>query len=174
MTSPSVPGTYGVASQLLAELTARGWSLAVAESLTGGLLTSAIVEIPGASASLRGGVVAYDTRIKQTVLGVSRQLLDDGGPVQPEVAAQMARGVRAALAVDGADAEVGIATTGIAGPVSPDRKPVGTVDLAVAVPGRTRTERHVFRGDRDAIRAQAAARALELALETIRACVTDR
>ena len=174
MTSPSVPGTFGVASRLLAELQARGWSLGVAESLTGGLLASAIVEIPGASASLRGGVVAYDARIKHTLLGVAQELLDDGGPVQPQVAAQMAEGVRAALAIDGAAAEVGLATTGIAGPVSPDGKPVGTVDLAVAVPGETRTERHVFRGDRDAIRAQAAARALELALEAVRDRVTDR
>lgn len=172
MTSPSVPGTFAVASQLLAELQARGWSLAVAESLTGGLLTSAIVEIPGASASLRGAVVAYDTRIKHAVLGVSQTLLDAGGPVQPEVAAQMARGARRALAVEGEEAHVGLATTGIAGPVSPDGKPVGTVDLAVALPGATYTERHVFRGDRDAIRAQAAGRALEFALEAVRDRVT--
>jgi len=172
MTGPSVPGTYAVASELLAELRARGWTIAVAESLTGGLLTSALVEIPGASASLRGGVVAYDTAIKSAVLGVSGALLADGGAVQPEVAVEMAEGVRAALAVEGAPADVGIATTGVAGPVSPDGLPVGTVDLAVSVAGSARTERHVFGGDREAIRRQAVRHALGLALEAVRESVT--
>ncbi|WP_261166150.1 CinA family protein [Microbacterium sp. Marseille-Q6965] len=162
-----MPGTFGVASELLAQLRARGWTIAVAESLTGGLLASALVEIPGASASLRGGVVAYDTAIKRTVLGVDPEVLSDGGPVQPRVAAQMAEGARRALAVDGRAADVGVATTGIAGPVSPDGQPVGTVDVGVSLPGGTRTERAVFRGDRDAIRAQAVRLALRLALDLV-------
>jgi nicotinamide-nucleotide amidase len=169
MSGPSVPGTFGVASDLLAQLRARGWTIAVAESLTGGLLASALVEIPGASASLRGGVVAYDTAIKRSLLGVDARTLADGGAVQPRVAAQMAEGVRRAMAVDGAASEVGVATTGIAGPVSPDGQPVGTVDIGVSLPGGTHTERAVLSGDRDEIRAQAVGLALRLTLDLVRA-----
>lgn len=161
---PAISGTMGFATALLTELRARGWTVAIAESLTGGMLTSALVEIPGSSASLRGGVIAYDTALKREVLGVDAELLAERGPVDGEVAAQMAEGVRRALAVDGEPADVGMATTGIAGPGSPDGQPVGTVWLAIAMPDGVRTERHVFDGDRAAIRAQSVRRALDFAV----------
>lgn len=144
-----------VASECLAALAERGWTLGVAESLTGGSVSAALVAVPGASAVLRGAVVAYATPVKHTLLGVDEVLLDAGGPVQLEVARQMAEGVRAAVSVAGRPADVGIATTGIAGPDSPDGQPVGTVHVAVATPTSTRSRSFVFRGSRDEIRAQA-------------------
>ena len=93
-----------------------GQRIAVAESLTGGWLCSALVSVPGASAVVLGGVVAYATPLKSALLGVDTELLRQRGPVDPAVAEQMARGVRTACAVDGRPAEIGIATTGVAGP----------------------------------------------------------
>jgi nicotinamide-nucleotide amidase len=78
---------------------ARGLRIAVAESLTGGLLADALVKIPGASRSLSGGIVAYDTWLKHSLLGVDIELLREKGPVDELVAKQMAAGVRAACAV---------------------------------------------------------------------------
>ncbi|BDZ38555.1 CinA family protein [Microbacterium suwonense] len=156
------------AARLVAALRDRGWTLGVAESLTGGAVASEIVSVPGASAVLRGAVVAYATPLKHTLLGVDATLLAAHGPVHPEVAVQMAEGVRHAVAVDGQAADAGIATTGIAGPDSPDGQPVGTVHIGVAVPGRTRSASHVFTGSRADIRAQATAAAFALALATLR------
>ncbi|NLE72145.1 MAG: CinA family protein [Actinomycetales bacterium] len=109
-------------------LVAAGRTVAVAESLTGGAVTSALVDVPGASACLRGGVVAYATDVKERLLGVPADLLA-GGAVDPEVARAMARGVRAALAAD-----VGVATTGVAGPDPADGRPVGEFHVAVVGP----------------------------------------
>lgn len=155
------------AELLLGALRARGWRVAAAESLTGGLVTSALVEVPGASASLVGGVTAYDTALKRSVLGVDADLLAAHGPVHADVAAQMADGVRRALAVDGVAADVGLSTTGIAGPASPDGQPVGTVHVGVATPDGVRTEKHVFAGTRAQIRAQAVRAVLSLALRLL-------
>jgi nicotinamide-nucleotide amidase len=140
------------ARALVAELTARGETVAVAESLTGGLVVSELVGVPGASAVVRGGVVAYATPVKATVLGVDAELLAERGAVDPEVARQMASGVRIALAVDGVPATWGISTTGVAGPDPQDGKPVGTVFIGIAgASGAEATELHLD-GDRAAIR----------------------
>ncbi|MFE1666022.1 CinA family protein [Microbacterium sp. P02] len=151
------------AERLLSALRERGWSLAVAESLTGGLLAASVVAVPGASASFRGGVVAYATEVKHTVLGVDAGLLAAHGPVHPDVAAQMAVGVRRAL--EGADGpvDVGIATTGIAGPQSPDGQPVGTVHIGVATPDGISVRSLTLRGTRDEIRTQTVRLALATA-----------
>ncbi|MEV1131016.1 nicotinamide-nucleotide amidohydrolase family protein [Agromyces sp. NPDC049794] len=121
------------AAAVVAELTRRGLRIAVAESLTGGLVVAELTRIPGASLVVNGGVVAYDTGVKHTVLGVSAELLEREGAVHPEVARQMADRVRGVLAVDGRPADLGIATTGVAGPDPQDGKPVGTVFLGVAM-----------------------------------------
>lgn len=147
--------TADVASDVLAALETRGWTLAVAESLTGGAVCAELVGVPGASRVLLGGVVAYATAVKQTVLGVEPDLLAESGPVHPEVARQMAEGVRHAVAVEGRAADVGISTTGIAGPDSPDGQPVGTVHVGVALPFGSRTAAFHFGGDRSEIRSQA-------------------
>ena len=153
------------AAALVERLVARGWTVAVAESLTGGLVVSALVSIPGASACVRGGIVAYATPLKQTLLGVDAGLLATEGPVHAEVARQMAEGVRAAAAVDGAAADVGIATTGVAGPTAQDGKPVGTVHIAVATPAGTRDETLSLAGTRGQIRAEATRSALAMAVD---------
>lgn len=152
---------------LLAALRERGWTVGVAESLTGGLVAASLVEVPGASTTLRGGIIAYDERVKSTLLGVDGALLAEHGPVHPDVAAQMAGGVRRALAVEGRGPEVGIATTGIAGPDSPDGQPVGTVHIAVVTPRGLRMESEVLIGDRGRIRAETARRAVLLALSEV-------
>ncbi|WP_144754630.1 CinA family protein [Curtobacterium pusillum] len=156
------------AAALVAELTARGETVAVAESLTGGLVVATLVGVPGASAVVRGGVVAYATPVKHTVLGVSDTLLASNGAVDPEVAQQMASGVRTALAVDGAAATWGISTTGVAGPDPQDGKPVGTVFVGIASEdGATAFELHLD-GDREAIRQATVSELLARMSSTIR------
>ncbi|MFF2496311.1 CinA family protein [Agromyces sp. NPDC058064] len=120
---------------LIELLTRRNLRVAVAESLTGGLVAAELTSVPGASLVVSGGIVAYDTAVKASLLGVDGALLDREGPVHPEVARQMARGVRAALAIDGRPADVGLATTGVAGPDWQGGRPPGTVFLGISVDG---------------------------------------
>ena len=112
---------------LVAALTARRLTIALAESLTAGLLSSEFGSVPGVSVVLRGAVITYATDTKHLLLGVDADLLAAGGPVQAEVAEQMARGVRALFGAD-----LGIATTGVAGPGPADGHPAGTVFVAIA------------------------------------------
>lgn len=156
------------AARLLEALRERGWTLGIAESLTGGALSAEIVSVPGASSTMLGGVVAYATPVKATLLGVDGQLLSEHGPVHAEVAAQMATGVRTAVQVDGRPADVGISTTGIAGPDSPDGQPVGTVHIGVAVPHGVRTQVFRFDGDRATVRTRAVESAIASALAAVR------
>ncbi|MFS0852323.1 CinA family protein [Microbacterium sp. 179-I 3D4 NHS] len=144
------------------ELRRRGWTLGVAESLTGGSLSAEFVSVPGASTVFLGAVVAYATPVKHSLLRVDAELLRQHGPVHAEVARQMADGVRRAVRVDGADADVGVSTTGIAGPGSPDGQPVGTVHIGLALPGRLLSAAHLFEGDRAEIRARTVDAAVEL------------
>jgi nicotinamide-nucleotide amidase len=148
---PSVVDAVAVA--VVGALRDRGETVAVAESLTGGLVVSALVAVPGASAVVRGGVVAYATPVKASVLGVSAELLETNGAVDPTVAEQMASGVRSALQVDGEPATWGISTTGVAGPDPQDGKPVGTVYIGVSSDAGTTSSALRLGGDRAAIRA---------------------
>ncbi|WP_369207869.1 CinA family protein [Streptomyces sp. PU-14G] len=118
------------AGGVLALLTERGQTLAVAESLTGGLVAAELTAVPGASRAFLGSVTAYAAELKRDVLGVDGALLEERGAVHPEVARQMAQGVRRVLGTDW-----GVATTGVAGPQPQDGQPVGTVYVAVAGPG---------------------------------------
>jgi len=156
------PDADGTAARIIATLTASHTTIAIAESLTGGLLTSALVDVPGASAVLRGGVIAYDTAIKHAVLGVDAEVLAAHGAVHPDVAMQMAVGVRTALAVDGVPAEIGIATTGAAGPDPQDGQPPGTAFVGLAIGGEVRSFALHIPGDRDAVRAGVVERALAI------------
>ncbi|WZH36953.1 MAG: CinA family protein [Microbacterium enclense] len=144
------------AALLLDRLAELGWTVAVAESLTGGLVVSSLVDVPGASRVVRGGVVAYATDVKQSVLGVDAALLEAHGAVHPRVARQMARGVRDVLGRDGVPADVGVATTGVAGPETQDGHLVGTVHIGVSTPLGTSVDSLVITGDRDRIRREAA------------------
>lgn len=155
-------------AEALEALRERGWTLGVAESLTAGAVCAALVAVPGASAVLLGGVVAYATPVKHTLLGVDTELLERYGPVHPEVARQMAAGVREAVGVDGLPADVGVSTTGIAGPESPDGQPVGTVHIGVVTPTVSRTRPFRFEGDRDAVRAQTVAAVLDVLAAALR------
>lgn len=119
----------GEAEQVLALLAGRSLTLAVAESLTGGLVAAELTSVAGASRSFRGSVTAYATDLKRDVLGVDGALLEERGAVDGDVALQMAAGARQVLGADW-----GAATTGVAGPEPQGGRPVGTVYVAVAGP----------------------------------------
>ena len=142
----------GVAAQVVAVLIERGLTIAVAESLTGGLLASQLIGVAGASATVLGGVVAYNTALKHSVIGVDADLLAQHGPVHPEVARQMADRVRFALAVNGVPADIGLSTTGVAGPGPQGEHPAGTVYLGFAVGDDVSSLKLQLTGDREAIR----------------------
>jgi len=135
------------AAEIIAELTSRGLTIAVAESLTGGLLVAELVAVPGASNVVRGGVVAYATDLKAGLLGVDAELLAASGPIHPDVARQMADGVRERLGAD-----IGIATTGVAGPDPQDGHAPGEVWLGFAIGDRVSAVGLALGGDRTAIR----------------------
>lgn len=143
----------------------RGLTLATAESLTGGLISATLVAVPGVSNVLWGGVTAYDTSLKHSLLGVDAAFLQEHGPIDPNVAAMMAEGVRRACAKDGVQPSIGLATTGVAGPDSQDGHPVGEVYVAVSSPQFSQVERFQFQGDRTLIRLSAVAAALRMALQ---------
>ena len=143
-----------VVGRLLAE---RGWTLATAESVTGGLIAARITDVPGASATFRGGVVAYVTDAKPATLGVDEALISENGVVSGPVARAMARGARSAL-----DADVGLATTGVAGPTELDGTPVGTVVVAVSGPLGEVDRQVRLPGERGTVRRLATTVALNL------------
>ena len=119
-------------AEALDALRERGWTLGVAESLTGGAVCAALVAVPGASAVLLGGVAASATPLQHPLL------------------------------------DVGVSTTGIAGPESPDGQPVGTVHIGVVTPTVSRTRPFHFEGDRDAVRAQTVAAVLDVLAAALR------
>ena len=144
-------------------LAARGMSLAVAEGDTGGVLLEALTAVAGSSAVVRGGVVAYHDDLKRQVLGVAAEVLVGHGAVSAEVALAMAEGVRRL-----AGADLGLATTGIAGPGgATPTKPVGLAYVAAVSAERSLVRHHQWRGDRQTNRAASAEAALRLALELL-------
>jgi nicotinamide-nucleotide amidase len=148
-------------------LLARGSTVAVAESLTGGLLGAALTTTPGASVTFRGGLVVYATDLKAALAGVPQPLLEAEGPVSAHVAAALAAGAR-----DRLFATYGVGVTGVAGPDEQNGQPVGTVHVAIAGPGSVAGSAGEVRslllsGDRDAIRSGAVDAALTLIAETV-------
>lgn len=136
----------------------RRATLAVAESLTGGLVGESLTALPGASTTFRGGIIAYATDVKTRLLGVPSSLLEARGAVDSEVATSMAAGVRDLL-----DASYGLALTGVAGPGPQEGKPAGTVHVALAgSAGQQARVSPQVPGDRVHVRKHAAGRALEL------------
>ena len=133
-------------------------TLACAESCTGGGLSARITDIPGISAVFQGGVIAYDNQVKSRVLQVPSQVLEQQGAVSKPVAEAMALGVQALLSTDFA-----LSTTGIAGPGGGSvEKPVGLVWMAVVGPQGVRSEKQIFSGNREQIRAQAIEYSLQM------------
>lgn len=150
------------ARSLVAAATELGRTIAVAESLTGGLVAASITAVPGASAVFRGSVTAYATDAKASVLGVDADLLARAGAVDAEVARQMGAGVRRLFAAD-----LGLATTGVAGPAEQDGKPVGLVYVACSSDDSASVATELrLDGDRAAIRAETVLQTLALALST--------
>jgi len=149
-------GQPAAARLIVSEGTRRALTVATAESLTAGWIAAAIADVPGASAVLRGGVVAYHNQVKQELLGVDEALLEDKGSVDPEVARQMAEGARR---VCGAD--LAVSSTGVAGPQAHDGKDVGTVYIGYAFAGGSGSLGLHLAGGRQEIRAGARDAALE-------------
>ncbi len=153
-----------IAADVLDALALRGWTIGTAESLTGGLVVAALIDVPGASLRVRGGVVAYATDLKASALGVDEGLLAEAGPDDAAVAQQLAAGARRVLGAD-----VGVATTGVAGPDPQGGHPVGTVFVAVETPDGGAVSALRLEGSRAEIRAESVRRALELTLGELRA-----
>lgn len=162
---------YGIdvldpAHALVAELTARGMTVATAESCTGGLIAKKLTDVAGCSAVVAGGAVTYQTREKEMLLGVDHALIEAHTVVSAPVAEAMARGALARLEVD-----LAIATTGYAGPGGgTEKEPVGTVYVAVATRDGVVSKRLSMgaRRDRSYIREVASVRAIFEALEVLR------
>jgi nicotinamide-nucleotide amidase len=146
---------------LIRRLADRGLTLAVAESLTGGQLTAEFTRPAGASAVVVGGIVVYATELKHSLVGVDAALLAEHGPVHPEVAAQLAAGVRTAAAVNGRPADIGVSTTGVAGPDGQGGQEPGTVFVGVSSAAGTQVVRLALSGTRAQIRASTVRRAVE-------------
>lgn len=159
-----------LAADIVRVAIARGVTIAVAESLTGGDLVSALVGVPGASAVVRGAVVAYATDLKASLLGVDPALLAVEGAVHPDVARQMAAGARRACAAGERPAAIGVSTTGVAGPGPQDGKPVGLVYVGISVGelplhgagSESNAFEYTMPGDRALVRASAVHAALSV------------
>lgn len=158
--------TLDQARSLLAQMNATGMTLATAESCTGGLIAAALTAIAGSSSVVMGGFVTYANDAKRQMVGVRAESLAQHGAVSEDVAREMAEGARARAGVS-----LALSCTGIAGPggATPG-KPVGLVFIACAREGAaTLVERHVFPGDRAAVRAATVAAALALAARSLNA-----
>lgn len=161
-------GVPALAQAVVEAALARGVTIACAESLTGGAVCSALVEVPGASAVVRGGVVAYHADLKTSSLGVSAELIAEHGVVSEAVAEAMARGARTMLSAD-----LGVGTTGAAGPEGHDGVAPGTVCIAVASAEATTASGNVFAGGRGRVREQAVFAALAMVLDAVLALGED-
>lgn len=149
-----------LAHTLLKRTRQKGWTLATAESLTAGLVCATLCDIPGASLVVRGGITAYATDVKQSVLGVPASRLRETGPVDGVVAEHMAKGASQVLSAD-----VALATTGVAGPGPSDGHEAGTVYIAVLTPAGSAHKLCRFTGNRRAVRWASVQAVYELALE---------
>ncbi len=149
------------ASEVIARLAGR--TLVTAESLTGGGIGACLTAVPGASAVYKGGVICYTNQVKQEILGVPVEILEQFGAVSAETAEKMALGARKLL-----NSDFAVAVTGLAGPGGDDfGHEVGTVFIGFAGAGKTEVRECHFSGDREAVRRQTIQNALALILELI-------
>ncbi|GAA4164025.1 CinA family protein [Phytohabitans flavus] len=160
MPDPVTPAPPLAAAGVVHALAERRETLAAVESITGGLVAATVVEVAGASAVFRGGLVVYATALKATLAGVPQELLDERGPVDPDVALALAEGGRARCGADW-----GLSTTGVAGPDPQGGKPVGLVYVAVAGPAGSAVRELSLGGGRQAIRSASVTEALRLLAE---------
>lgn len=141
--------------EIVESLTSRKETLSIAESLTGGALSSEIVEVPGASHILKGSIVAYSNEIKVRELSVPEKLIEESGVVSEDVALAMANGIKARMATTWA-----ISATGVAGPGAHHGVPAGTVWVAIVGPEIRETVKLALEGDRSTVRRGAVESAL--------------
>jgi nicotinamide-nucleotide amidase len=154
---------HRLAAEAVRQAIESGQTVATAESLTAGMVSAVLADTPGASGMLQGGVVAYQNSVKDAVLHVPADLLARSS-VDPDVARAMAAGARTVLGAD-----VGLSTTGVAGPDAHDGKPVGRVYVGIATAAGTAGFEYSFSGSRPDIRAAACAAALERLIEALSA-----
>lgn len=150
------------AKKLIASLKEKQLTIAVAESLTGGLVCAELTSVPGSSEVVSGAIVAYSSDVKRSILGVNEAVLAERGAVDPHVATLMAESVADKLGSD-----VGIATTGVAGPDKQNGKEVGTVFIACSFRDETTVVELVLEGNRQEIREKTVQATLELVFKTI-------
>ena len=154
-----------LSSTVVATATEKGILIGTAESLTGGMIGSMLTSVPGSSAVYKGGVISYTNAIKESFLDVSASTLDTAGAVSEPTALQMAEGARLALGTD-----IAVSVTGLAGPDGDEfGNPVGTVWIGISSSKATHASKHVFEGDREAVRLQTSIAALEAILELMSA-----
>lgn len=151
-----------LASSVIASLRAKGRTVATCESLTGGMIISTLVDVPGASQVVRGGLVTYQTDTKTLLADVPAALIAEKGVVSAEVARAMAEGVRKKLAVD-----IAVSATGMASPGEPGEPPAGTVFVGISTPADTRALPLHLAGSRQEIRRQTVEQALRALLTEI-------
>lgn len=158
-----------LATKVVQQLSSRGETLAFCESLSAGLASATIAQVPGASAVLRGGLITYATDLKVALAHVPQELVDEYGVVSPETAVAMAKGARLVC-----DATWAVSLTGVAGPDSQEGHPAGEVFIACAGPdgvevicAQHSNGQELLHGDRNEIRTQAVDRALELLLNCL-------
>ncbi|MCS7223351.1 MAG: competence/damage-inducible protein A [Armatimonadetes bacterium] len=145
-------------------LKGKGWTIATAESVTGGLIGARLTFVPGASQHYRGGIIAYTEGVKMSLLSVPWSVIAEKGVVSEECARHMAGFVRTRLRAD-----VGVSTTGYAGPTGGEEdKPIGTVFIGLVTPNETKVERYQLRGNRQQIRDAAAQLALAVTLRSLK------
>lgn len=162
--TPAAELAADLAAELIARCRAAGLRLVTAESCTGGLISAALTDVPGASRVFDRGFVTYSNQAKTDLLGVPPFMLKEHGAVSAQVAEAMAAGARVQSGAD-----LAVAVTGIAGPggATPD-KPVGLVYIATASKGQaTEATRHDFPGDRTAVRGATVAAALRALLDRL-------
>ena len=148
---------------LVAKLQKHSLTVTTAESCTGGMIASRIVDVPGASGVLREAMVTYANEAKQERLGVSEETLATFGAVSEETAFQMAQG-----ACRYAKADLSLVSTGIAGPGGGTaKKPVGLVYVGACLHGTVRVEKYIFSGSRTQVREQTAAAAIALGMQML-------
>lgn len=158
-------GDTTLESAVVAALAKNGWTIAVAESCTGGLVAHRLTQVPGVSRWFLGGVVAYNPDVKRNLVGVPARTIERHGVVSREVASAMAEGIARALGAD-----LGAGVTGLAGPTGgTPETPVGTVDIAVWTRGHTVHQRRHFPGDRSDVKSRAARALLELVRQVCKA-----
>ena len=141
----------------------KGKTLVTAESCTGGMIGAALTAVPGSSAVYKGGVICYTNWVKENILGVGREVLEQFGAVSKPVAGAMTAGARKQL-----QADVAVSVTGLAGPGGDDYgNPVGTVYIGFESDAKSEVKQFCFSGDREAVRRQAAEAALRMIMDNI-------